>query len=32
MSGGQRSYVAEVPKAKIPPIDRDVVVVLGIGH
>lgn len=32
MSNGQRSYVAEVPKAKIPPIDRDVDVVLEIGH
>lgn len=26
MLGGQRSYVAEVLKAKIPRIDRDVVV------
>lgn len=32
MSSGQRSYVAEVLKAKIPRIDRDVVVALENGR
>lgn len=32
MSDGQRSYVVEVLKAKIPRLDRDVVVALENEH